>query len=130
VLSHKNRDSQRGPKRDGIGRAGVNIHKLPVEAYVYSRIECMPAKVIDYDFLDLAPHLFDYAFEQLVGHRTGRHNPFQATVYGKYFGDSDYDGKTALAVAFLENYYLLIGTFINDYTRQFNFDIHTSPWFV
>ena len=124
MLSNKNRDSRSGPKRDGIGWAGVDLQKLPIKSYLNSCIECMLAKVVDYNSFNLTPHMLNYTIEQLMRQRTGRRNPFQPAVNGKDLGNPDYNGKTALALSFLKDYYLLVGAFINDYTRQLNFDIH------
>jgi len=74
------------------------------------------AQIVDNDLIYLGAEAVDDVSEQIMGHWPRRCNAFQTPVYGKYLHDPDYDRKTALALALLDDDYLLIGLLIDDYS--------------
>ena len=75
----------------------------------------MVADVVDDYSFDACAEGGDYVVEQVVGHRPRGLDAFEPAVDCENLDDADDDGETSLAVALLEDDYLLVGRFVYYY---------------
>jgi hypothetical protein len=82
-----------------------------------------------HNFFNLCAECIQYLLEQIMSHRSRRHNTLETTVDGEDFDNPDYYRKAALAVALLQDNNLLVGTLIYDYPRKLDFYFHLRTAF-
>jgi hypothetical protein len=67
---------------------------------------------------------FNYAPQQVMRHGTRRLDALQSPVDSEDLNDAYDDREAARPVALFQDDYLLVRRFVDDYPRQFDFNIH------
>src|SRR6185436_3929412 len=90
-------------------------------------IERVVFNICNDDLLNVSLQAEEYAFDQVVGHWTGRDHLFDFELDGVGFVDSDPNWKDIAAGGFLEDHNGHVGDGIHHQASDFHFDFHGNP---